>query len=65
MQDIAVDVERLGQPGQDRRDDAADDDRIAAIGNDDHELVAAEAAHFGGPAEPIDHFSEAVADLDQ
>ena len=62
MQHVIADAEWLRQPLEHRVDEAADGDRIAAIGHDHHELVAAEAADLAAVAR---HLDQALADLDQ
>src|SRR5579862_8255275 len=65
MQDVAVDVEGILEPLQHQVDDLGDHARIAAIRDDDHELVAAEPAHLGGTRELVGDLDEALADLDE
>jgi hypothetical protein len=49
VQDVAIDVEWISEPLQEQINDFRDHARIAAIGNNDDELVAAESAYLGGP----------------
>ena len=48
MQQVLIDLERLRQLLQHRFDELGDPARIAAVGNDDDELVAAEPVHPAG-----------------
>jgi hypothetical protein len=62
---LLVDPERLRDPLEHRIDDVADHQRIAAIGNDHDELVAAEPEHLAAVAAALRRFDQAPANLDQ
>ena len=65
VKDVAVDVEGLLETLQDQVDGLPDDARIAAIGHEDDELVAAEPAYLGGAGKTVGDLDEALANLDQ
>jgi hypothetical protein len=65
MQDVAIDVEWISEPLQEHIDDFRDHARIAAIRNNDDELIVAEPAYLGGPRKTIRDLDEALTDLDE
>jgi hypothetical protein len=65
VQDVAIDVEWISEPLQEHIDDFRDHARIAAIRNNDDELIVAEPAYLGGPRKTIRDLDEALTDLDE